>query len=186
LKPNFVHEREVKKPVLWLANPFSRGAEHAEKVVDAGWSIELFDTPEPNLLPELPQATDFYEETGRHWFWTSYKLVEEPGGWRILDMVDEGKNAQDIPAAELQRLIKQHNERVEKITQQHSPHDPDALKYLNEILWHTMQVVYYEDALMKQEPPDHTTYFEAAARTEILQDEERSITYLERVIQLFP
>ena len=186
LKPNFVHEREVKKSGLWLPNPFSRGAEHAEKVVDAGWSIELFDTPEPNLLPELPQATDFYEETGRHWFWTSYKLVEEPGGWRILDMVDEGKNAQDIPAAELQRLIKQHNERVEKITQQHSPHDPDALKYLNEILWHTMQVVYYEDALMKQEPPDHTTYLEAAARAEILQDEERSITYLERVIRLFP
>jgi len=49
-----------------------------------------------------------------------------------------------------------------------------------------MQVVYYEDALMKQEPPDHTTYFEAAARAEILQDEERSITYLERVIRLFP
>jgi len=186
LKPNFVHEREVKKSGLWLPNPFSRGTENAEKVVDAGWSIELIDTPEMNQLPELPQATNFYEETGRHWFWTSYRLVEETGGWRILDMVDEGKNAQDIPAAELQRLIKQHNEQVQKITQQHSPYDPDAIKYLNEILWRTMQVVYYEDALMKHEPLDHTTYFEAAARAEILQDEERSITYLERVVRLFP
>jgi tetratricopeptide (TPR) repeat protein len=186
LKPNFIHEREVKKSGLWLPNPFSRGAANAEKVVDAGWSIELVDTPEMNQLPELPQATDIYEETGRHWFWSSYRLVEEPDGWRILDMVDEGKNAQDIPAAELQRLIKQHNEQVQKIMQQHSPSDPDALKYLNEILWRTMQVVYYEDALLKQEPPDHTTYFEAAARAAILQDEERSITYLERVIQQFP
>jgi tetratricopeptide (TPR) repeat protein len=186
LKPNFIHEREVKKSGLWLPNPFSRGAANAEKVVDAGWSIELVDTPEMNQLPELPQATDIYEETGRHWFWSSYRLVEEPDGWRILDMVDEGKNAQDIPAAELQKLIKQHNEQVQKIMQQHSPSDPDALKYLNEILWRTMQVVYYEDALLKQEPPDHTTYFEAAARAAILQDEERSITYLERIIQQFP
>lgn len=186
LKPNFVHEREVEKSSLWLPNPFSRGTAKAEKVVDAGWSIELADTPELNQLPELPQATDFYEETGRHWFWTSYKLVEEPDGWRILDMVDEGKNAQDIPADELQRLIKQHNEQIQNIMQQHRPSDPDALKYLNEILWRTMQVVFYEDALLKHEPPDDTIYFEAAAQTAILQDEERSITYLERVLHLFP
>ncbi|HAE82986.1 MAG TPA: hypothetical protein DCK85_06320 [Ktedonobacter sp.] len=186
LKPVFIHELEVKKSGIWLPNPFSRGATNTEKEVEAGWSIELADTIEEGQLPELPQETIFYKETGRHWFWTSYKLVDEPGGWRILDMVDEGKNAQTIAVAELRNRIKNQNKQIEEITRKHSPTDPDALQYIEKVLLHTALALYYDDALIKQDPHDDTTYYDAIGRTVLLRDVERRIAYLEELARQFP
>lgn len=186
LKPVFIHEREVKKSGIWLPNPFNRGATNTEKEVEAGWSIELADTIEEDQLPELPQETVSYKETGRHWFWASYKLVDEPGGWRILDMVDEGKNAQTIAVAELRNRIKNQKKQIEEITRKHSPTDPDALQYVEKVLLHTALALYYDDALIKQDPHDDTTYYDAIGRTVLLQDVERRISYLEELARQFP
>ena len=123
-KPNFLHEREPQKSGIWLPNPFSRGNSTPDKVIEVGWSIELEDTSEN--VPELPQATIVYQETGRHWYWTSYTLVQEEGGWRIQSMTDEGTNAKGLPGEELQRRIKEHNKRLEDITKKHKPTDADA------------------------------------------------------------
>jgi tetratricopeptide (TPR) repeat protein len=185
-QPSFVHEREIKKSGIWLPNPFSRGTTQAYKEVDAGWSIELADTAEMAALPELPEETVLYEETGRRWFWASYKLVEEPGGWRIQDIVDEGKNAQNTPAVELRKRIEQHNREAEEITKKHNPKDPDALDYLGDVLWRLVEVVYYEDALIAQDPLDEQAYFDAFGRAKIFQDDERSIVYLEGIARYFP
>ncbi len=188
-KPNFLHEHEAQKTGIWLPNPFSRGSSTPDKVVEVGWSIE-FDAVSPDnelpSLPELPQATAVYAETGRHWFWTSYTLVKEEGGWRIQNITDEGRNAQDLPVAELQRRIEEHNKQIEDITKKHQPTDPDAAKYLLEILWRAMQIVYYDDALLAQLPLDRSIYLDAASHVILFDDNERALVYLEREVQQFP
>ncbi len=186
LKPSFIHEREARKSGIWLPAPFHKGTAQTEKEVDAGWSIELADTAEKGTLPELPGETIVYEETGRHWFWASYKLVEEPEGWRIQDMVDEGTNAQSLQAAEIHQRIDRHYQRNLEITKKHKPTDPDALDYLNEVLWRTMEILYYDDALIAQDPLDEKTYFDAVSRAALIHDDERTLVYLEGVERYFP
>ncbi|MFL5663962.1 MAG: tetratricopeptide repeat protein [Ktedonobacteraceae bacterium] len=188
LLPNFVHEREAQKSGLWIPSPFKQGNSNAStsKQVDAGWSLELAEHTQSMSLPELPQATAVYQETGRHWFWTSYALVHEENGWRIQSMTDEGLNNQQLSVAELQKRIEDHNKRLEEITQQHQPTDPDAEQYLEEIVWRSMQAIYYDDALLKQVPLDQSIYMDAAGRAIILGEKERGLIYLEQAAEKFP
>ena len=186
LRPGFVKERQARKSGIWLPSTFSRNAAQTYKEIDAGWSIVLEDTAEKDILPELPQETVLYEETGRHWFWVCFKLVEEPGGWRIDDMVDEGKNAQSIPAAELRKRIEQHNQEIQKITKKHPSTDPDALEYVDEVLFHIMEVTNYDDALIAKDPLDKKAYLDAVSRAALFGDHERSIVYLEGIARYYP
>lgn len=73
--------------------------------IEVAWSLEFAETPLATAIKELPRATTSYKETGRHWFWTSYALVEEEGNLRIHDMIDEGANALHLPAAEIQQRM---------------------------------------------------------------------------------
>lgn len=185
-KPNFLYERTAQKTGIWLPNPLKQGSSTSDKVVEVGWSIELEDTSEDSSsLPELPQATVVYEETGRHWFWTSYSLVQEEGGWRIQSMTDEGTNAQGLPVTELRKRVEEHNRRIENITKKHKPTDADAPKYLLEILWRAMQTIYYEDALLAQLPQERSIYLDAASHAILFEENERALVYLERVVNQF-
>ena len=188
LLPNFVHEREVQKSGLWIPNPFKQGNPNTSTSVqiDTGWSLELAEDEQSMSLPELPQATAVYQETGRRWFWTSYTLVHEENGWRIQSMTDEGLNNLQLGVAELQKRIEDHNKRLEEITQQHQPTDPDAEQYLEEIVWRSMQAIYYDDALLKQVPLDRSIYMDAAGRAIMLGELERGLVYLEQVVEKFP
>ena len=185
LEPNFIHEREPQKPRLWLPNPLSIGRSANRKEFDVGWSIELDETASGDTLPELPQATAIYEETDRHWFWTSYTLVQEEDTWRIQRITDEGTNAMSLPVAELQKRIQEHNDRLEKFSQQHQPSDPDALQQATELLWRLMESVYYRDALLKHLPLDRSVYEEAAAPLILFELYERSLVYLEPLARSF-
>ncbi|MFL5626967.1 MAG: hypothetical protein ACJ788_15395, partial [Ktedonobacteraceae bacterium] len=178
LLPNFVHEREVQKSGLWLPNPFNRSTASTNKVVDTGWSLELAENEQSISLPELPQATAVYKETGRRWFWTSYTLAQEEDGWRIQSMTDEGVNNQQLSIDELQRRVQDHESHLREITSQHQPTDPDADQYLDEIVWRSMQTIYYDDALLKQLPLDQSIYMDAAGRSIILGENERALVYL--------
>jgi tetratricopeptide (TPR) repeat protein len=80
---------------------------HYPEVVDAGWSLVLTDTEPGTSLPELPTATITYAETGRHWFWTRYRIVENQ---YIQEMTDEGARALNLSEEELA-------ERIEEFTQ---------------------------------------------------------------------
>jgi tetratricopeptide (TPR) repeat protein len=185
LEPNFIHEREPQKPRLWLPNPLSIGRTANRKEFDVGWSIELDEAASDDILPELPQATAIYEETDRHWFWTSYTLVQEEDAWRIQSITDEGTNAMSLPVAELQKRIQEHNDRMEEFAQKYQPTDPDALHQATELLWRLMQSVYYHDALLKQLPLDRSIYEEAAAPLILFGLYERSLVYLEPLAQRF-
>ena len=95
LEPNLLFERKPQKSKLWLPNVFSADKSPTTRVIEAGWSVEMDETPLSETLPELPQATAVYEETGRHWFWASFTLMQDHGEWRIQSMTDEGKIALD-------------------------------------------------------------------------------------------
>lgn len=184
MEPTFAHEREPQKSVLWLPNPFSRQNSTTKKEIEAVWSIELTDTTEP--LPELPQTTTIYKETGRHWFWVTYTLIQEQEGWLIQSMTDEATNAMALPVAELRRRIEENNDHVERITREHSPNDPDALQYLLEMVRRTTQNLFYYDALQAQEPHNSDLYLDAMAHAVVFEDIERGIVYAERLVANVP
>ena len=97
LIPNFIHEREPEESKIWLPGLVSARRSATRKEFEVGWSIELEETPLTYTLPEVPQPTAIYEETQRHWFWTSYTLVQEENEWRIQSMTDEAAIALTLP-----------------------------------------------------------------------------------------
>lgn len=188
LLPGFIHEREAPKSKLWLPNPFSRGkiGTDEQKELEASWSIELANHDPDASLPELPRPTMFYKENKRYWFWANFTLVKEDENWRIQSMTDEGTNIQSLSINELQARIKEDDKRVQDITKKHAPTDPDAMEYLEDVLWHTIKPMYYNDALLTKLPLDETLYTDAATRAMMLGELERSIAYLERMVEHFP
>jgi tetratricopeptide (TPR) repeat protein len=188
LEPDFIHEREPRESKLWLPNRFSAREGTTRKEIDVGWSIELDQTPLSETLPEFPQATAIYEETDRHWFWTSYTLIQEQEEWRIQSMTDEGANALALPVAELQKRVQEHDKYLQESTQELPPADIDeeeAELDLSAILWHLMAAVYYTDALIKELPLDRSLYLEAAGRLVLIHKYERAIVYLEPLARRF-
>jgi tetratricopeptide (TPR) repeat protein len=99
---------------------------HYPEVVDAGWSLVFTDTELDTPLPELPIATITYPETGRHWFWTRYRVVENQ---YIQEMTDEGASALTLPEEELAERIEEFtriaNERLEELQEEDEDFDLD-------------------------------------------------------------
>jgi len=89
------------------------------EVVDAGWSLVLTDTELGTSLPELPTATITYPETGRHWFWARYRVVENQ---YIQEMTDEGARALNLSEEELAKRIEEFTqiatERLEELQEE--------------------------------------------------------------------
>src|SRR5215469_14589620 len=182
----FMREREHNQQSLWLPTPFLSDVSSTQREIEIGWSLELAHTPLSGTLPEMPLGTAVYKETGRHWFWTSYTLVREEGEWRIHRMTDEGRNAQGLPIEDLQKQLDEHDKRVDEIMQTHRPDEPGAQEYLEEIVWRTIQALHYDDALLVKLPLDRKVYNDAFGHARALGLSERSIVYLEGIVQHFP
>jgi len=189
LEPNFIHEREPQKAGLWL--PFGMSRSSNSKEIEAGWSIEMDETPLSNTLPELPKATAVYEETQRHWFWTSYTLVQEQGEWRIQSMIDEGTNAQGLPVNELQKRIQELDKYLEEFRKKHNLADlqqfteAETQRYAEEIFWRMERAVAYIDALIQKTPLDRALYEEASGRMIAFNQLERCAVYVEPLARQF-
>lgn len=186
LIPGFYSVRELRKPKLWLPNSVSRRNTETSIEVEVAWSCEMDDDPTTCTLPELPRATAFYKENKRYWFWASFTLVKEEGGWRIQSMIDEGASAQSLSIKELEARIKAEDKIVKEITSKHAPTDPDALDYFGEVMAHTVKPIYYDDILITKLPFDEAVYMDAAGRSMALGELERSLLYLERMVEQFP
>lgn len=114
LETSFIYERTAQEAERWLPNEVSGeqaaiddGTTHKTIVLD--WSMMYSDISFHEPLPELPQATLVYGKTGRHWFWSSYVLIEqEDKSWRIHSMTDDGLNALHLPATVLRERIETH------------------------------------------------------------------------------
>ncbi len=185
LEPNLIRERGPQESKLWLPNSLSTPRSTTRKEIEASWSIELDKTPLSETLPELPKASLIYEETGRHWLWASYILIQEQGEWRIQNIIDEGTNALSLLPAELQRRIKEHDDRIEEITKQYQSLDDATMQELEEMLMHKIQAAYYTDALIKVLPHDRSIYEQAVDRMLQIGQLERGAVYLELLTQRF-
>jgi len=185
LEPNLIRERGPQESKLWLPNSLSTPRSTTRKEIEASWSIELDKTPSSETLPELPKASLIYEETGRHWLWASYILIQEQGEWRIQNIIDEGTNALSLLPAELQRRIKKHDDRIEEITKQYQSLDDATMQELEEMLMHKIQAAYYIDALIKVLPHDRSIYEQAVDRMLQIGQLERGAAYLELLTQRF-
>lgn len=183
---SFLRERERTQQSIWLPSSILSDRISTQREIEAGWSLELTDTQLSGTLLEMPMGTAVYKETGRRWFWTSYKLVQEEQAWRIQRVTDEGASAQGLPIAELQQRIQTNDDRVREIAEAHRPTEPGANQYYEEIIWRSIQALHYDDALLVKLPLDRTIYDDAANRAQGLQLTERAIVYLEGIVQHFP
>ena len=196
---SFVYEREPQQKALWLPTPLVGSYTTSRKEIELGWSLELATTPLSGTLREMPMGTVVNKATGRHWFWTSYTLIQEAGAWRIQSMTDEGANAQGLSITELQERIDDLREEVKDINEEYLPnlsmerHMADAEKpddieeeYMGEVLWRVTKAMHYSDALIAKLPLDRSVYEEAAREAEGAQSLERATVYLERMAQRFP
>jgi tetratricopeptide (TPR) repeat protein len=177
----FIREREASAPALWLPSSISKNAS-TRKEVEIGWSLELNDTPLSGTLPEMPLGTVVYKETGRHWFWTSYTLVQEDGVWRIQQMSDEGAKAQGLPIAELQKRLKEYDQRLTELLQLQQNASQEETQ---EVIWRLIHTLHYDDALIVQLPLDRNVNGDAYNRAIGLGLLERAIAYLQRVAHNF-
>ncbi|MGZ3611522.1 MAG: tetratricopeptide repeat protein, partial [Ktedonobacteraceae bacterium] len=189
LKPDFIHEREPQESRIWLPGLASAKRSATRKEFEVGWSIELEETPLTYRLPEVPQPTAVYEETQRHWFWTSYTLVQEENEWRIQSMTDEASIALTLPIEELQKRISKQDKFLDEYTAKHKPKNLNSEKtqqYLDAIVWRIMQTVYYTEALIKKLPLDYSLYRDVLTRLVAVTHYEHALIYLEPLAQQFP
>jgi tetratricopeptide (TPR) repeat protein len=182
LEPNFIYEREPQKAKLRL--PFSKGPTVAQREVVVGWSLELEEKPVNDPLPELPEATVIYEETGRGWFWASFTLTQENDEWHIQSITDECKKAQSLSSEDLTRRIQELDEALEKFAQKHTPEEINKLdeaslqSLMANLITQAMEATCYTDVLLKKVPFDRSIYEEAAARVFVFGQYERCLVYM--------
>src|SRR6266516_3656438 len=100
-------------------------------------------------------------------------------------MTDEGAKAQSLYIAELQKRIKEHDDRVNQILQEQEPNQPDERQKAEEVIWRIVQTLYYDDALMVHLPFDRNVNGDAYHRAIGLGALERAIAYLERIARTF-
>ncbi len=182
----FVREREPSKPAIWLPTTFGAGRSNTRREVETGWSLELHDTPLSGTLKEMPMGTAVNKETGRHWFWTSYTLVQENSAWRIQSMTDDGANAQGMSVEELQQKRTEHDNAIKDLMQVPNPSDEQKREFFDEIAWRMIEALHYDDALIAKLPFDRSFCEDAFSRTLSLHLSERSLVYLERMARRFP
>ena len=188
LLPEFIHEREPQESKLWLPGLVSARRSTTRKEIEVGWSIELVDTPLDDTIPELPQAFVIYEETERHWFWTSYTLIQEEDEWRIQSMTDEAAIALTLPIGDLQRTIEEHDRYLDDFLGKRKFEgisEEEAQQKIEAVRWRIMQTIYYTDILIKKLPLDRSLYIDIYSRLLLTLQFEHAIVYLEPLAHRF-
>ncbi|MBE3560952.1 MAG: tetratricopeptide repeat protein [Ktedonobacteraceae bacterium] len=111
-----------------------RSSEDGEPVVvEGGWSLAFANSSPASTLPELPTATLTFDETQRHWLWSSYTLVEEDGTLRLYSISDEGQNAHQLPEAELRQRLDELKTRIDEIQAQLDEEESEEIEEAEEL-----------------------------------------------------
>lgn len=179
----FVHEAAPIKSALWLPSSVISKPSSTKKELEVGWSLELTETPLSGTLKEMPMGTTVNKEMGRHWFWTNFTMVKEQNVWRIQQLQDEGLALQALSSAELQKRIDDYIKTIEESASQREQNPED---FAEEMSWRTNQVLHFHDALIAQLPQEMAVNEEAYKHALLAGDSERTVAYLERMVQRFP
>jgi tetratricopeptide (TPR) repeat protein len=182
--------------------------------IEAGWSLVFSDSA--GALPEIPMATAFYEETGRHWFWASFKLAEEEEEWRIQSMTDEGtaafhlsqkalqkrlKELEELASQRLSEIDKDLNEALDEDDEDLEDEDDsdldeesdlDDLEFeewmdrFSEAIAAATRCMHYCDALIAQSSRDISNYDLAFEQALGMNDPQRAAVYAQLMADRFP
>jgi tetratricopeptide (TPR) repeat protein len=194
IEPNLLYTREPQKPKLWLPAPLSKQNDAKTKEVEAGWSVELAEIllEDGDKLPEIPTPVCIYAETKRHWFWASFTLVQENNVWHIQHMTDEYLKGRDLPLEVIKKRIEELRQGAEKAALAQTPeqikhmNEAEQQQYIEATLLPMEQALYYTDILVGRELQDRSLYEDAAAQAMVLGQRERSLIYLQALLERFP
>jgi tetratricopeptide (TPR) repeat protein len=167
---------------LWVPTGYQLGA---HKEVEAFWSLLLKDSPLGGQMEELPMATIINRETGRHWYWTSYTLVQQQGVWHISRQRDQGLTAQGIPIPDLQKLVDQQTEEANRIGESRPESAEAAEEAYRNLVGAVATGLHYRDALMARLPLDRAPYEQAALDARALGQYERADAYYLKMLDRF-
>lgn len=177
--------------------------------VEVGWSLQFAETPLTSQLPEIPVATALLKETGRHWFWTRYTLVEEDDEWLIDRMIDEGANVLNLPTSEIEQrldtIAELASQRLSALEEEEDLDDEndeeeddededdddedfmDTLLEMEEAFRVMTKGTHYNDALIAQSPnTDPEPYEQNVKQAMVTNDMERAAVYLQQLAERFP
>jgi tetratricopeptide (TPR) repeat protein len=181
--------------------------------VEVGWSLQFDETPLTSQLPELPVATATLKETGRHWFWTRYTLIEEDDKWLIDRMIDEGANALKLTTSEIEQRLdiiaelasqrlsaledeEEEDEEDEDLEDEENEEDEeefddegfmDTLLEMEEAFRVMTKGTHYNDALIAHSPSKNSEPYEQNVKQAMVtNDMERAAVYLQQLAQRFP
>lgn len=182
---------------------------HKQPEVEVGWSLQFDETPLTNQLPEFPVATAILKETGRHWFWTRYTLIEEDDEWFIDRMIDESANALKLETSQIEQRLDtiaelasqrlsaleaeedEDEEDLEEGDEDEEDFDDegfmDTLLEMEEAFRVMTKGTHYNDALIAQSPgKDPEPYEQNVKQAMVTNDMERAAVYLQQLAQHFP
>lgn len=157
----------------------------ASKNVEAFWSLLVKDSPVGGQVEELPMATIINRETGRHWYWSSYTVVQQEGVWRISRQRDEGLQAQGVPIPDLQQRIKDLTEQANQIAQSQPKTEAEAEEATRNLFGTVATALHLNDALIARLPLDRAPYDQAALDARSIGQYERAAAYYQRMLDRF-
>jgi len=110
--------------------------------------------------------------------------VKERDGWRIQAGKDEGAALQGLSIAELQKRIKEYEGAIQEALNKRETNNPQEV--IEELSWRLTQLLHFYDALIARLPLDRQICEDAYGRSIATGNPERSLVYLERLVQRFP
>jgi tetratricopeptide (TPR) repeat protein len=167
---------------LWTPTSIHAGG---RKDVEAFWSLLLKDSPLGGQMEELPMATIINRETGRHWYWTSYTLVQQSGVWRISRQRDQGLLAQGLPIPDLQQRVKELTEEANRIAQTQPATEAEAEEATRTLFGAVVTSLHTNDALIARLPLDRAPYDQAALDARAIGQYERTAAYYQKMLDRF-
>ncbi|MGO8946800.1 MAG: tetratricopeptide repeat protein [Ktedonobacterales bacterium] len=188
LRVTLVRDQEKRASALWVPGSAGLAVGNQRKELEAFWSVVLKESELGGQIPELPLATIYSSDTGRHWYWSGYTLVRDRSRrWYISRSRDEGASSQTLTVDELTQRIEEAHRQVEEITAQEAP-DPSseaAALALRNITGALTASLHYSDALAVRLPLDESVYRSATTDARTLGNHERAVALIERMRRRF-
>lgn len=182
LRVLLVRERAAEQQSLWVPGGYQASG---RKEIEAFWSLLLKDSPLGGQMEELPMGTIINRESGRHWYWTSYTLVQQQGVWRISRQRDDGLLAQGLPIPDLQQRVKHATEKANQIAQTQPKTQEEMQESFRELIGTVVTSLHYSDALIARLPLDRTAYEQAVLDARSISQYERAAAYYQKMLDRF-
>jgi len=189
LRLSVVREQQRRASALWMPGS-AGGLGGAGQEYEAFWSLVLKDSQLAGAVEELPMATLLSQQSGRHWYWMAYTMQRERayGLWCIARIRDEGAASQALTLDELQKRIEEAHQAAEQVAASapQDPRSPQVAEAARTVTAALSAALAYRDAILQKLPLDEAAYRDALEDARTLNNHERAVAYLEKMVGRFP